>query len=195
MRTDETRETRLSTDDIVGADRDHSTTDSTSESTLDGNSESALDGNSDSTLDGTPTPEETLDDRSDSEFDSRNAANGNGDARREDTRRDDEDAPLNNQSPPQDNEDVPLELFGGDEVERFRVEWREIQARFVDDPRDAVQGADHLVAEVMQSLASTFSDHKHELEGQWQDGSEAQTEDLRQALRRYRTFFNQLLSS
>jgi hypothetical protein len=78
----------------------------------------------------------------------------------------------------------PEKLFGQDEVERFRVEWREIQARFVDDPREAVQGADHLVAEVIRSLATMFNEHKHELEGQWRGGSDAETEDLRQALRR-----------
>jgi len=92
-------------------------------------------------------------------------------------------------------DDAPLELFGEDEIDRFRDEWRDLQGRFVDDPREAVQGADHLVAEVMKSLATTFTEHKHELEGQWQHGSEAQTEELRLALRRYRTFFNQLLNA
>lgn len=90
--------------------------------------------------------------------------------------------------------DTPHELFPEQEVQRFRVEWQEIQTRFVDDPREAVQGADQLVAEVMRSLASTFTDHKHELEGQWQQGSEVETEDLRRALQRYRSFFNQLLN-
>jgi len=95
----------------------------------------------------------------------------------------------------QEAPDAPLELFGRDQVDRFRGEWRDLQARFVDEPREAVQGADHLVAEVMQSLAGTFNDHKHELEGQWQHGSEVKTEELRLALRRYRTFFDQLLNA
>jgi len=96
---------------------------------------------------------------------------------------------------PGNGTETPLELFGQDEVTRFRVEWREIQARFVDDPKEAVRGADHLVSEVMGSLATTFTNHKHELEAQWQHGSDEQTEDLRQALRSYRTFFNQLLDA
>jgi hypothetical protein len=69
-----------------------------------------------------------------------------------------------------------------------------IQTAFVDDPQHAVREADELVAAVIQSLASTFADHKRELESQWQQG-EAATEDLRVALRQYRSFFNQLLSS
>jgi hypothetical protein len=91
--------------------------------------------------------------------------------------------------------DIPpaVELFPTEEVERFRGEWREIQVRFVDDPRDAVQNADQLVAQVMQSLATTFTNHKHELEGRWQEGDKVETEDLRQALQQYRSFFNHLL--
>ncbi|HEU5473842.1 MAG TPA: hypothetical protein VFV67_24620 [Actinophytocola sp.] len=85
------------------------------------------------------------------------------------------------------------QMFQADQVERFRTEWQQVQINFVDDPREAVQSADHLVAEVMQTLASTFSAHKGELEGQWQQGAEVQTEELRVALRRYRTFFNRLL--
>ncbi len=92
-----------------------------------------------------------------------------------------------------DGEEPGAELFSDEEVERFRGQWQAIQGTFVDDPRDAVQGADHLVAEVMQALAATFTEHKRGLEDQWQNGSDAQTEDLRQALRRYRSFFNQLL--
>jgi hypothetical protein len=97
-------------------------------------------------------------------------------------------------TPAQTTDDELAELFPHQEAEQFRGEWQDIQARFVDDPRDAVQSADQLVAEVMRSLATTFTDHKHELEGQWQQGSDVETEDLRLALRRYRSFFNQLLN-
>jgi hypothetical protein len=90
-------------------------------------------------------------------------------------------------------DESPAELFAPEMIDRFRGEWQHIQGRFVDDPQDAVRGADHLVAEVMQALATMFSEHKHELESQWQQRSEAETEDLRLALRRYRSFFNQLL--
>ncbi|MEU9234200.1 hypothetical protein [Streptomyces subrutilus] len=79
------------------------------------------------------------------------------------------------------------------EASEYQKTWGEIQARFVDDPQGAVRDADGLVAEVMQTLAATFSDHKKDLEGQWQQGEEAATEDLRLALQRYRSFFSRLL--
>lgn len=102
----------------------------------------------------------------------------------------DRDAP-----PPAAGDEPPVHLFQPEAAERFRVEWQQIQTRFVDDPKDAVQDADHLLAEVLRSLADTFTERKHELEGQWHGESEAVTEDLRLALRRYRTFFNQLLDA
>lgn len=89
-------------------------------------------------------------------------------------------------------EDEPLL---GQEEDEFRSRWQKIQGYFVDDPRDAVGAADQLVAEVMQSLATTFSDHKQGLEDQWQRGEEVPTEELRVALQRYRSFFNRLLSA
>ncbi|MET8429556.1 hypothetical protein [Nocardia sp. NPDC004860] len=91
-------------------------------------------------------------------------------------------------------EEAPQLLTTEDE-EGFRVRWQEIQNKFVDDPRDAVHAADTLVANVMQTLATTFAEHKQELEGQWNRGEQADTEDLRMALRRYRSFFNRLLTT
>lgn len=85
-------------------------------------------------------------------------------------------------------------LFTPDDAADYQAEWRALQADFVDDPREAVQRADELVAQVMQSLATTFNDHKHALEEQWQQGEQVQTEELRQALKRYRAFFDRLLS-
>ncbi|MFJ6836453.1 hypothetical protein [Streptomyces sp. NPDC091209] len=92
----------------------------------------------------------------------------------------------------QAEEDVP-QLLSAEDEEGFRSRWQEVQNRFVDDPRDAVHTADALVADVMQKLAATFADHKQELEGQWNRGEQANTEDLRLALRHYRSFFNRLL--
>lgn len=86
-------------------------------------------------------------------------------------------------------------LLDPGDTERYRTAWGEIQGRFVDDPREAVTSADTLVAEVMQSLAGTFASHKQELEGQWQRGDDVATEDLRQALQHYRSFFNRLLNA
>ncbi|MCX4790368.1 MULTISPECIES: hypothetical protein [unclassified Streptomyces] len=83
----------------------------------------------------------------------------------------------------------------GNEQEVFRARWQKIQGEFVDDPKNAVNAADQLVAETMQALATTFAEHKRGLEGQWHRGEEVATEDLRLALQRYRSFFNRLLST
>ena len=85
-------------------------------------------------------------------------------------------------------------LFAGGKADEFRSRWNRIQAAFVDDPRDSVHEADALVAEVMKQLASTFAAERSGLESQWSRGDDASTEDLRQALRRYRSFFDRLLS-
>lgn len=86
-------------------------------------------------------------------------------------------------------------LLSPADADAYRTSWSEIQGRFVDDPKEAVESADNLVAEVMRTLASSFSTHKQELEGQWDRGEQVPTEDLRLALQRYRSFFNRLLKT
>ncbi|MEU3980968.1 hypothetical protein AB0F77_12745 [Streptomyces sp. NPDC026672] len=93
-----------------------------------------------------------------------------------------------------DDDEMP-QLLGDEEDRAFRERWQRTQSRFVDDPREAVHDADALVADVMQTLATTFAHHKKELEGQWGQGEGVDTEELRRALRRYRSFFNRLLST
>jgi hypothetical protein len=91
--------------------------------------------------------------------------------------------------------DADVSLLDRADQDQFRRRWSDVQARFVDDPRDAVQTADGLVAELMQSMAQGFSEHKGRLESQWQQGGDPDTEELRQALQRYRSFFDRLLST
>ena len=87
-------------------------------------------------------------------------------------------------------------LLPSEQSEGFDQRWHEIQASFVDEPRQAVEQADTLVAELMQELASGFSETRSRLEAQWdKDEDDASTEDLRVALTRYRSFFNRLLSA
>ncbi|HEY6483361.1 MAG TPA: hypothetical protein VIY54_07525 [Steroidobacteraceae bacterium] len=69
-----------------------------------------------------------------------------------------------------------------------------MQSGFVDDPRQAVQQGDELVAQVMQNLAESFAHERQKLEGQLGQTGEAATETLRVALRRYRSFFERLLA-
>ncbi|MEU5537488.1 hypothetical protein [Streptomyces sp. NPDC020362] len=93
-----------------------------------------------------------------------------------------------------DADEMPQLLTSQDE-EGFRKEWENIQGAFIDDPRQAVQAADNLVAKVMQTLAATFDEHKKNLEEQWSRGEQVDTEALRRALRHYRSFFNRLLTT
>jgi hypothetical protein len=86
-------------------------------------------------------------------------------------------------------------LLPADQGERFTGRWQEIQAGFVDEPRQSVERADALVADLMQRLAASFSEERERLEGQWDRGDEVSTEDLRVALTRYRAFFDRLLSA
>jgi hypothetical protein len=87
-------------------------------------------------------------------------------------------------------------LLPAEQSDQFEQRWNDIQASFVDQPRQAVEQADTLVAELMQELASGFSDTRSKLEAQWDnEGDDASTEDLRVALTRYRSFFNRLLSA
>jgi hypothetical protein len=85
-------------------------------------------------------------------------------------------------------------LFSPDEAKEFRVRWDTIQGGFVDEPRRAVEQADSLVAGAMKRLAEMFADERTKLEGQWDRNESVSTEDLRLALRRYRSFFGRLLS-
>jgi hypothetical protein len=83
------------------------------------------------------------------------------------------------------------QLLEDHEMQRVLGQWKGIQAEFVDGPRKAVQDADALVAELMQSLARTFATAREQLESQWAAGGDVSTEDLRQSLRRYRSLFDQ----
>jgi len=78
--------------------------------------------------------------------------------------------------------------------ESMTTRWRDIQADFVDHPREAMQDADALVAGLMQQLAKTFAEERAQLEAQWSRGDDVSTEDLRVSLQRYRAFFERLLS-
>jgi hypothetical protein len=69
-----------------------------------------------------------------------------------------------------------------------------VQAEFVDNPKDCVEKADSLVSELIEKLTAGFADARSQLEQQWGQGETVSTEDLRVALRRYRAFFERLLS-
>ncbi len=91
--------------------------------------------------------------------------------------------------------DHAIALFSDDQLSDLRSRWDHIQAGFVDEPRGAVEKADALVADAIAKLAEGFARTRAELDRQWKRGDDVSTEDLRQALRHYRSFFSRLLKA
>ena len=91
-------------------------------------------------------------------------------------------------------EEVSAPLFEQSALQDFRSRWGAIQTGFVDSPGGAVKQADELVAAVMKRLAEVFADERANLEQEWAKRDDVSTEDLRVAIRRYRSFLDRLLS-
>jgi hypothetical protein len=98
------------------------------------------------------------------------------------------------ESPAQSTDSGTDESLFGDLLSGLQSRWDDVQASFVDDPRQCVQKADRLVSDVVDRLTAGFAQARSRLEEQWARGEDASTEDLRQALKRYREFFHRLLS-
>lgn len=106
-----------------------------------------------------------------------------------------EQPPMPETRAPARSEDDALEpLFSPDAARDFRASWDAVQISFVDDPKQAVRQADQLVRQVLDDLGQTFSSERNALDGGTDTASQASTENLRLALRRYRSFFQRLLS-
>jgi len=101
-----------------------------------------------------------------------------------------------------------------EQQQRFGASWKDVQARFVDNPSAAVNEADALVKEVMQARgypmvdfeqrsADISVDHPHVVShyraardiALANRQGRTSTEDLRQALVHYRALFDELLES
>ena len=91
-------------------------------------------------------------------------------------------------------EDGHAPLFVSGDADGYRTRWGAIQTGFVDEPRRAVEEADALVAEVVRRLVEEFASERSRLETAWDRNDPVSTEDLRQAMRRYRSFFERLLA-
>jgi hypothetical protein len=84
-------------------------------------------------------------------------------------------------------------LVTRDRAESYGARWDSVKGEFVDEPRRAVADADALVGELLDELQELFKQQRTQIE-QGLDADETSTEDLRLALRRYRSFFDRLLS-
>jgi hypothetical protein len=97
-----------------------------------------------------------------------------------------------NLGPGQAPNDPVAALWGADLVERYRIQWRELQLTFVDDPQRATGAAATLVDDAVASLTNTLLAQKQALDG-WQSTQGDDTEVMRVALRNYRDFLDRLL--
>lgn len=85
-------------------------------------------------------------------------------------------------------------LIPQDRAGEYTARWEALKGGFVDEPRQAVARADQLVGELLDELQEQFRRHRHSFE-QSLTADQASTEDLRLTLRRYRNFFDRLLSA
>src|SRR5439155_2839793 len=109
-------------------------------------------------------------------------------------------------------EKLDIRPLPAEERDRYAAEWRDVQARFVDDPERAIAMADALVAEVMkargypvqdfeQRAADISVDHPHVVANYRaahdiavkRSAGKADTEDMRAAFIGYRSLFDELL--
>ncbi len=106
---------------------------------------------------------------------------------------------------PRDAEVIPLEsrrsvaesrdqLIVERQIEDLRQQWNTNQARFVDDPRKAVEEASVLVTQAIRQIEEYLRDRQWQVEKEWYKEKDVSTEDLRKTLQRYRTLFDRLLS-
>jgi hypothetical protein len=85
---------------------------------------------------------------------------------------------------------APAGLLGSLDAEGIRNRFLDIQAGFVDEPRQAVQEAARFVDELVQQVTDALQAQRGQLQEPVEEGS---TEDLRLALRAYRQFVDRLV--
>ena len=108
-----------------------------------------------------------------------------------------------------------IRMISREERDRFAEAWRADQARFVDNPQEAVVQAHQLVTEVMRAqgypVSSEFEQNAADLSAEHprvvehyrlacdiatrQENGRASTEDLRNAMVNYRVLFEELLGA
>lgn len=84
-------------------------------------------------------------------------------------------------------------LVSADRAQSYGTRWDAVKGEFVDEPRRAVADADALVGELLDELQTLFTEQRKGIERSMA-ADETSTEDMRLALRRYRSFFDRLLS-
>jgi len=89
----------------------------------------------------------------------------------------------------------------------YTEQWQHIQFKFVDDPQASVTEAADIVAQVTAKMEAAIQERQRAIEerqraiaeqqrslrGRWGEGTNADTEALRETLRMYKTFLDQLI--
>ena len=89
----------------------------------------------------------------------------------------------------------------------YLEQWQQVQFKFVDDPHASVTEAADIIAQVTARLEAAIQERQRAIEerqraiaeqqrslrGRWGEGTNADTEGLRETLRMYRTFLDQLI--
>ena len=86
------------------------------------------------------------------------------------------------------------ELVPQDDRDKLTLRLQQALSTFVDSPHQAVEEADAVLDEVTTRLTDTLTERRRVLRTGWQDpDTNAQTEELRLALRQYREITERLL--
>ncbi|HTF08938.1 MAG TPA: hypothetical protein VK659_12280, partial [Asanoa sp.] len=98
--------------------------------------------------------------------------------------------------PPLRPGDVPetrIAVWSAESADSLRAEWHEVKGQFVDEPTEALDHAQALVARAVQQLAETLLAEQVELDPR-RDEEAPDTEAMRVAMRRYRDFLDRILA-
>jgi hypothetical protein len=98
--------------------------------------------------------------------------------------------------PPLRPGDVPetrIAVWSAESADALRAEWHEVKAQFVDEPTEALDHAQSLVAHAVQQLAETLLAEQVELDPRREEEA-PDTEAMRVAMRRYRDFLDRILA-
>jgi uncharacterized protein YneF (UPF0154 family) len=109
---------------------------------------------------------------------------------------------------------LDIQPLNPDTAQRYRMEWRDVQAKFVDAPEESLRRADGLITEVMQRRGYPMSDFEQrsaDLSVEHGDTvqdyraahavsmassrGQATTEDLREAMVHYRSLFDDMVGA
>jgi len=92
------------------------------------------------------------------------------------------------------SEEASTSFLSQTEAQSFRSRWEGVQFGFVDDPKQSVEQAIHLIGDTVKQLTESLDAERQKIGQPLQRVDMPSTEDLRLILRRYRSLFERLVS-